>query len=98
MPKYVMLWEVDASKAPVNPKERGAAWAAMISLVKQDMKEGKITDWGSYAGESKGYSVGTMTELEMAKNLQRFFPYVKFQVHQVMTVDQTAELAKSMTE
>ena len=97
MPKYLVLWEVDANKAPVNPKERGAAWTAMVNLIKQDMKEGKVTDWGSFAGEGKGYSVSVMTELELAKNLQRFFPYINFKVHQVMTVDQTAELAKSLS-
>ena len=98
MPKYFMLWEVDAARAPVNPKERGAAWASMLNMIKQDMKDGKISDWGSFAGEGKGYSVSTMTELELAKSLQRFFPYVTFQVHQIMSVDQTAELARSMME
>jgi hypothetical protein len=97
MPKYLLLWEVDANKAPVNSKERGAAWTGMLNLIKQDMKEGKVSEWGSFTGESKGYSVSTMTELELAKNLQRFFPYVTFKVHSVMTVDQTVELAKSLS-
>jgi hypothetical protein len=97
MPKYLLLWEVDSSKAPVNPKERGAAWTGMLNMIRQDMKEGKVLEWGSFPGESKGYSVSTMTELELAKNLQRFFPYVTFSVHQVMTLDQTAELAKHLS-
>ena len=98
MPKYFMMWEVDPNRSPVNPKERGAAWTGMINMIKQDMQDGKITDWGSFAGESKGYSVSNQTELELAKSLQRFFPYVTFQVHQVMTVDETAELAQSLTQ
>jgi hypothetical protein len=97
MSKYFMMWEVDPNKAPINPKERGASWTAMINMIKQDMKEGKITDWGSYAGESKGYSVSSQNQLELAKSLQRFFPFVTFEVHQVMTIDETAELAKSLT-
>ncbi len=97
MPKYLLLWEVDSSKAPVNPKERGAAWTGMLNMIKQDRKDGKVTEWGSFAGESKGYSVNTQTELELAKSIQRFFPYVSFQVHPIMTLDQTVELAKHLS-
>jgi hypothetical protein len=97
MAKYFMLWEVDPNKAPVNSKERGTAWLAMVNMIKQDMKEGKITDWGSFVGESEGYAVSTMTDVELSKNLQRFYPYVTFKVHQVASIDQTADLAKSLT-
>ena len=41
MPKYLLLWEVDPSKLPIDPKERGAAWSAMLDMVKQGIKEGK---------------------------------------------------------
>ena len=97
MPKYFMLWEVDSSKTPIDPKERGAAWTAMLNMIKQDMADGKITDWGSFAGESKGYSVSNQTHEELARSLQRFFPYVTFKVHQVATVDETMALAKWLT-
>ncbi len=97
MPKYFMLWELDTARVPLDPKERGAAWTAMLTMIKQDMKEGKITDWGSYAPD-KGYTVTTVTDMEMAASLQRFFPYVKYQVFQAMTVDQVAEVAKSMMQ
>jgi hypothetical protein len=97
MTRYFMLWETDPNRAPVNPKERGAAWTAMLNMVKQDMKDGKITDWGGFVGESQGYAVSTMTDVELGKNLQRFYPYVTFKVHQVASVDQVAELAKSLS-
>jgi hypothetical protein len=97
MAKYFMLWEVDPSKVPVNAKERGAAWLAMTNMIKQDMKEGKITDWGCFAAETNGYAVSTQTDVELAKNLQRFFPMVTFKVHQVVSLDQVAEVAKSLT-
>jgi hypothetical protein len=97
MPKYLMLWEVDPNKAPVNLKERGAAWTGMLNMIKQDMEEGKVTDWGVCPGEARGYSIMVMPELDLAKNVQRFYPYVNFKVNQVMTVDQTLELAKSLS-
>jgi hypothetical protein len=95
--KYFMTWEIDMSKVPVDPKERGAAWLVMVSMVKQDMKEGKTTDWGSFVGESNGYAVSALSDVELNKNLQRFYPYVTFKVHQVNSIDQVADLAKSLT-
>ena len=46
MGKYLMLWEVDTTRLPVNPKERGAGWNALMQMVKQDMKKGTTKDWG----------------------------------------------------
>jgi hypothetical protein len=98
MAKYLVLWEINPDKAPVDPKERGAAWIAMANMVKQDMKDGKITDWGLFAGESdKGFNVSSMTEVELSKSLQRYYPYVTFKVSQILSIDQAIEVAKSLT-
>ena len=60
------------------------------------MKTGVHSDWGSYVGGGKGYTVSEGNELEIAKLMQRFVPFVKFEVHQVMSVEQIGELAKSL--
>lgn len=96
MAKYLVMWEVDTSKVPISPQERGAAWTAMLSMIKQDMKDGKVSDWGAFVGETNGYSVMTGGEVELAKNLQRFYPFITFKVYQVASVDQVAEVAKSL--
>jgi hypothetical protein len=97
MAKYFMLWEVDPNKASANPKERGAAWLAMTNMIKEDIKQGTMTDWGGFVGESKGYAVSTMTDVELGKHLQRFYPYVTFKVNAVVNIDQVADMAKSLT-
>ena len=97
MAKYLILWELDDSRMPEDPKERGAAWTMMADMVKQDMKAGTHDDWGSYVGGGKGYAISEGSELEIAQLMQKFVPFVKFEVHQVMTIDQVAELAKSLT-
>ena len=96
MPRYYMTWEIDSARIPVDPKERGGMWTQMLGLIQQDMKEGTIIDWGSIPGEGKGYSVSEQSALELSKNLQRFSPFVKFEVHQVMTLEETMELTKSL--
>ena len=96
MPKYFMTWEVDPSKTPTDPKERGALWTGMTEIVKQQMKDGITKDWGCFVGETNGYSVSEQSELDLAKELQQFYPFVTFKVHQVMSVGDIAEVAKSM--
>ncbi len=98
MPKYLLLWELDRSKTPIDPKERGVAWGAMLDMVKQDIKEGVTTDWGSFLGENGGYMVCEGSEMELGKFLEQYVPFVTFKVYRVMSVEQTAELAKSLTE
>ena len=98
MPKYFMTWEVDPTRVPTDPKERGALWSGMVEMVKQEIKAGITSDWGTFVGEARGYSIGEQSVLDLSKTLQQFYPFVTFQVHQVMSVDEVAELAKSLTE
>ena len=98
MPKYLITWEVDPTRVPADSKERGAMWSMMTDQVKQDLIEGRDEDWGCFVGEPSGYSIVEGTEIDIAKDLQRFYPYITFKVRQVMSVDDVAELAKSMME
>jgi len=98
MTKYFMTWEVDPNRVPVGLKERGTLWSGMMEMIKQNIKEGRTSDWGCFVGETRGYSVGEQSELDLAKDLQRYYPFVTFKVHQVMSIDEMAEVAKSLTE
>ena len=70
----------------------------MIEMVKQDIKEGILLDWGSCLGELKGYAVAKSDPVDLGKNLQRYAPYVVFEVRQVLSVDETMEIAQSLTQ
>ena len=98
MGKYLVLWELNNSLAPADAKERGAMWLAMTETIKQDLAEGKDSDWGCFIGETKGYAITAQDEVTVMKDLQRFFPYVTFKTHPIATVDQIAEVARSLTE
>lgn len=98
MAKYLMLWEVDSSRLPTDVKERGQMWMMMTEMIKQDIKAGIHTDWGSFVGEMRGYTISEGEHVELSKLMQRFVPYIKFEVHQVASVDDILEIAKSMTE
>ena len=98
MSKYLLLWETDPSKLPIDPKERGAAYSALLDMVKQGIKEGTTIDWGSFLGEGRGYSIHEGSAMELEKKLEQYVPFVTFKVYRVMSVEQLAEVAKSLTE
>jgi len=57
MGKYLVLWEIDQTKIPVDPKERKDTWSLFMAVVRQDIEKGIVTDWGGFIGETKGYSI-----------------------------------------
>jgi hypothetical protein len=96
MAKFLNLWEVDSSKMPANPRERAALIGKQIEMTKKMLDEGQITDWGLFAGGGAGYAVGEGTEADTFKRTQQFAPYIKFQVHSALSIDEVAEVMKSM--
>ncbi len=97
MGKYLVLWEVDPPKVPNSPQERGAAWAGLMSMVKQDMEKGISKDWGAFVGEPRGYSITEGTELEVMAMLQQYVPFVSFKVHPIASVSQVEEMIKAIS-
>ena len=97
MPKYFMTWEIDANKVPISREERGAAWAAMIEMVKQGIKEGRIKEWGAFVGEMSGYSIAEGTEVEIGIFNQQWIPFVTFKTHPVATVSDVEKIIESLS-
>jgi hypothetical protein len=98
MPRYLMTWELDQSKIPVDPKERANAWLPMIQMVKQDIQSGRLKDWGTHIGEMKGFGVYEGSEEEAGKMVQKYVPFVQFTTHPIITIDQMEKLAKDMAQ
>jgi hypothetical protein len=98
MGKYLMLWEIDTTKIPLSPKERGGGWNLLMGMVKQDIKKGLNKDWGAFVGEINGYAVLEGTEVEIMNALQQYVPFVHFKVHPVASVSQVDEMIKALTK
>ena len=96
MGKYLLLWEIDTTKIPLSPKERGTGWSAQIEMIKQDIKKGLIKDWGAFVGELRGYAVNEGSELEVMNTTQKYSPFVHFKVHPIASVSQVEEMIKGM--
>ena len=98
MGKYLLLWEIDPTKIPVDLKERGGEFGALMKVIKQDMKEGLLKDWGLFVSEHKGYSVVQGTEVEVIKAIQRYTPFVCFAAHSIASVTQAGEMIKALNK
>ena len=98
MAKYLITWESDMSRVPTDPKERAAMRMKMLEMTKQNLKEGKISDWGIFLGGFKGYAIGQGSAIDMAIGTAQFSPYVTFNVQEVLSVDEMLEAMKSLME
>ena len=98
MARYLLLWELDLDKVPAGRKERAALWGPMIQMVKQQMKEGSTLDWGVYAGGMKGYSISEGDDMTISNTVQRYIPYVTFEAHPIISVDQMAQVIENLNK
>ena len=98
MGKYLLLWEFDPTKIPVDLKERGGKFGALMKVIKQDMKAGILKDWGLFVGEHNGYSVVEGTEVEVIKATQRYTPFVCFAAHPIASVTHAEKVIKALSE
>jgi len=96
MSKLLILWEQDMSKMPTGPDEQAALITKQIELTRKALDEGRITDYGLFAGGDAGYAISEGTAMEAFGGAMQFSPYIKFKVHPVLSLDEVAEVMKSM--
>jgi hypothetical protein len=96
MGRYLVLWEIDHARIPVDAKERKGALTLMFEMTKNDIKSGRTKDHGLFVGEINGYSVLEGTEVEVTTALAQYTPYVLFNVHAIASADHMGEILKKM--
>ena len=98
MGKYLVFWEVDKTKVPFDPQERGAGWQLLVDVVKLDLEKGIMKDWGAFVGEINGYFVAEGSEVEIGNMTQQYVPFVFFKTLPVSSVGQVEEVLKALTD
>ncbi|HUV80312.1 MAG TPA: hypothetical protein VMW40_05760 [Candidatus Bathyarchaeia archaeon] len=98
MTKFLLLWEMDISRAPLDPKERLAGWATLLNMVKDDLESGKLKDWGVFPGENAGYAIVEGTELDVLTGTERYVPFLQFETHSVLSLSQVMEGMKALSQ
>ena len=90
MGKYLVLWELDNTRIPIDPKERGEAYGLFMAMVRQDIEKG-------FVGEGNGYTVAEGTELEVMKTLEQYVPYCRYKIHPIASESQVNQLVKALS-
>jgi hypothetical protein len=96
MGKYLLLWRMDPARVPVDPKARSTGWSALMGMVKKDMEKGISKDWGAFIGEGGGYAIAEGSETEVSIMTQQYSPYVHFETHPIMSVNQVEDMLKAL--
>ncbi|MEA1908039.1 MAG: hypothetical protein U9N43_03300 [Euryarchaeota archaeon] len=95
MAKFLTLWEVDTTRIPDNPEEQIRYHTMLLNMVKDSLKSDETMDWGEFAGGGRGYTISEGTEQELYMSLSRYVPYVKFEVHPILSINQIEEMMKA---
>ena len=98
MEKYLLLWEFDRTKIPVDPKERRVGFDMLMEVIKQDIEKGILKDWGVFVGKSHGYSVVQGTEIEVIKTSKRYTPFIYSAAHPIASITHAGEMIKVLTK
>jgi hypothetical protein len=94
---FFLKWSLDASRVPIDPKERGAGWTLLMNMIKDDRENGILHDWGAFPSEGKGYCIVEGSNLDVMKMTDKYVPYVSFEVYPVATILEVDEFLKHMT-
>jgi len=96
MGKYMILWEADESKVPVDAAERQVGWQMALEMTRQDMKDGLVKDWGAFIGQPNGFSIAEGTEEAVLNMAIRFMPFFRFKVIPIASIDQVETAVKAI--
>jgi len=96
MARYILLWELDSTRTPDDPKERQKQWRTFQDMVVERLESGETKDWGKYVGEGRGYAIIEGTEMDAEELGNTYFPYVTFEVKQIISIEQAIEVVKAM--
>jgi len=94
MGKYLNLWELDMSRVPEDPKEQLELFTKLQDMVKEDLKNGPIKDFGMFLGGDNGYTIEEGTEEEVAMCAMKYCPFIKCKICPVISTDQIDEIMK----
>lgn len=96
MAKSLILWEMNTNVIPTDPAEQAAVLGRLAQITKKALDEGRVKDWGIFAGGSAGYSLSDEPPSEILTRSFMFSPYVKLEVHPVLSLSEVMKVMQSM--
>lgn len=97
MARFFMSWEIVRERLAEDPVTIATGWQMLVGMVKADLEEGKLKEWGSFPGDLGGYSVIEGNELDVMKFTMKYAPYVAFKVRPVVDIGTVGEFLSSVS-
>ena len=94
--RFLLLWQIDQNRIPVNKTERYDGWIKLISTVKNHMKTGITKDWGAFIGESKGFCIVEGLNKDISIALQEYAPFVTFKTYPITELNDVEKVIASL--
>lgn len=94
MTKVLISWKGINARISADPKEAIKQISFLTQMAQEDLKSGKLKDWGVFAGGSAGYVIFEGNEVDLAMELGKYNPYFDFETHMVLSADQQMEIIK----
>ena len=94
MTKFFIKWWVNVDKLPNTPQEAGKLHLQMLEMVKADMSDTRLKDWGQFSNGACGYCIAEMSEQDIFSIMLKYMPVIGFELSPVLSVDQSMDLLK----
>ena len=91
MTKFLTLWELDRTRIPDSPEEQLQYYTMLLSMIKEDMKNGKTLEFGAFVGGFKGYVIREGTEQEIHMEISKFAKFTNHKTYPFLEVSQLEE-------
>jgi hypothetical protein len=96
MPKSWIKWRLNQQFTPTDPAEIGKLWMSMLEMVKADLKDGTLTDWGECYNGGEGYAISELSVQDVRTSILKYTPYILFDIKPVLNADQIVECIKKV--
>ena len=86
------------ARVPEKPEDRLKQFTTLMQTVQEDLKAGRMKDWGIFAEGVAGYAIVEGSETDLAMQSAKYTPYVELEARMVLTADQQMELLRKMAQ
>ena len=97
MPKSWIKWRLNNEFTPTDPVEMGKLWMGMLQMVKADLENGTMTDWGECYNGGEGYALSELSVPDIRTAIMRYSPYFSFDIKPVLSADQIMDSIKKLS-
>lgn len=98
MTKILISWKGINARISADPKEAIKQISSLTQMAQEDLKSGKLKDWGVFAGGSAGYAIFEGNEIDLAMEMGKYNPYFDIETHMVLSARSKFLLKKDLLE